>query len=242
MASTAMTFRIQPGMTPATIEFAEEALGPRRAGHDASRAKLGITREKVWVENTNRGDTLVFYLEGGDLDASMSMLGESNSMYDLWFREKIYALTGSDWCDFRQVKPAELIFESPPRIADGNAAATAIVLHVLPGETDELRELMAALAGPRAEDYGDFLARHGLYRVRMYLQPREDAGTVIMYAEGRDPGTAIATFARSSEPFDAWFREELLKINGTDFIRRQTAPAPHLVLDWRAPVKGRQAA
>ncbi len=242
MASTAMTFRIQPGMTPSAIDFAEEVLGPRRAEHDASRAKLGITRERVWVENTNAGDMLVFYFEGDDLDVAMSMLGESNSMHDLWFREKMFAVTGSDWCDFRQVKPSELVFESPPRPPEEEAGAVTLVLPVLPGETREMRELLAALAGPRAEDYGGFLSRYDLWQVRMFLQHRDGGDTVIMYVEGREPGAAIASFARSSQPFDAWLREELLKINGTDYIRRQTAPAPHLILDWRAPVAGEKAA
>ena len=242
MSSTAITFRILPGMTPAALGFIKEAVGPRGAEHDESRRRLGITREKAWIENTNEGDVLVFFFEGGDLKAAMSMLGESDNMYDLWFREKMFTLTGADLCDLRQVKPSELIFEAQVDTPGGGAASTAVVLHILPGETGEMSQLVEQLAGPRAEEYRDMLQRHGLERSRMYLQRRPSGETVVLYAEGRDPGASIAGFARSSQPFDAWLREMMLKVNGTDFIRRQTAPPPHLLLDWKASEAGSKAA
>jgi hypothetical protein len=64
---------------------------------------------------------------------------------------------------------------------------------------------------------------------------------IILHAEGDEPASAISRFARSSHPFDAWMREELLYLCGIDFIRRQTAPAPHLVFDWRELAEAKAA-
>ncbi len=242
MSSTAIAFRIMPGMTPSALDFIKEAVGPRLAEHDESRRHLGIRLEKAWIENTNEGDMLVFFFEGDDLEASMSMLGESNSMFDLWYREKMFTLTGDDLCDYRQTKPADLIFESSVETPNEGAASTAVVLHVLPGEKGEMLEFVKGLAGPRTEEYRDFLSRHGLQRVRIYLQERSHGETAVLYAEGKDPGSSIAAFARSSQPFDAWQREMMLKINGTDFIRRRKAPPPHLLLEWKATEAGTRAA
>ena len=242
MAATAKMFPILPGMTPAVLEFAEEVLGPRRAEHDESHRVLGLTAEKMWVEPTNEGDVLIIYLEGDDLDKSMRMLGESSHNYDLWFKEKFYTLTGADLCDIRVAGPAKLEFESP--LVEGRVpgAATATAFHVSEGRLDDFqRFLKDELGGAHADAYRDYLTRFGITRERFYLDLTPKGERVVLYIEGDDPAGAVTRFARSSHPFDAWLREEMLYLNGIDYIRRQTAPPPHLILDWKAPAREKAA-
>jgi hypothetical protein len=241
MSSTAIVFHIVPGMTPKVIDFVREALGPRLAEHEESRRRLGITLEKAWIETSNEGDILVFYFEGDDMDTAMSMLGESDHAYDLWFREKMFALTGADLCDFRLVSPSSLVFEAPGRLSEGTVASVATAFPVLPGRDEDLIKLLDELSGPRRQEYIEYMGRYGLIGERFYLERRPDGEKVVLYAEGDDPAGAISVFARSSHPFDVWLREEMLYINGIDFIRRQTAPPPHLVLDWQVGVRAKAA-
>lgn len=239
MASTVVMFHIQPGMTPAVLDFMEEAVGPRLAEHDASRKHLGISVEKAWIEPTNEGDVLVFYFEADDLETALGKMGESELIYDLWFRDKMFALTGADLCDLRVLTPAELVFEAQAK--EGPSSSLATVFPILPGKKEEWLALLAELKGPRADEYNGYLWRFGITSEKLYVQGTPRAEMVILYAEGDDPAGAVARFARSHHPFDVWLREEMLYLNGIDFIRRQTAPAPHLVLDWHMPVKSKAA-
>lgn len=232
ITSTAVTFHLLPGMTPKVIEFAGEMAGDRKLKHEESRSRLGITAERMWTEPTNAGDVLVFYFEGPDIERSLMAIGESSELHDIWFREKIFALTGADLCDYRQIKAAELLFESPELRHEGPVESVATVFHVLPGMLDDWRAWLTELTVARRTEYEDYLARYGLTRERFFLRDASGEHTVVLYAEGQDPAGAISRFARSNHPFDVWIREELLQLSGIDFIRRGTAPAPHLVFAW----------
>ncbi|MBE0428759.1 MAG: hypothetical protein IBX61_02680 [Thermoleophilia bacterium] len=237
MESTALMFYIEPGMTPECLKFAEEAMGPRRAEHDESRRRLGITAEKVWIENTNEGDVMIFYLESNDIAKSLAMIGESDHVYDLWFREKIFELTGIDLCDYRTVSGTELAYESPRLEPRGPSSSVAAVFPLLPGMKEEWLAMLEVRSGPRREEYLDYLSRHGFSLEKLYVQPTRKGERVILYVEGDDPAGAIARFARSNHPFDVWIREEMLRFNGIDFIRRETAPPPHSIMDWHSEAK-----
>lgn len=230
ITSTAVSYHIAPGMTPKVFDFVREIAGPRLAEHEASRGRLGITTERVWIEPTNEGDMLIFYFEGPDIERSLMAIGESVDLHDIWFREKVFALTGADLCDYRQIKAAELVFESSE--LGMPAGFTASVFHVQPGKLDQWRTWVREMTEDRREEYTDHLSRYGLTRECFYLRHRQDQDTVILYAEGEDPAESLRRFARSNHPFDVWMRQELLLLSGIDFIRRQTAPPPHLVLEW----------
>lgn len=241
LSSTAIMFHILPGMTPKVLEFTREALGPRLGEHDESRKRLGIAVENAWIENTNEGDLLIFYFEGKNLEESFKKMGESELIYDLWFRDKMFALTGADLCDFRMFAPSELVFESPVLEPKGPLGSVATVYPVLPGKKDEWIALLEELQGPRDEEDRGYLWRYGLTIEKLFVQTTPKGEMVILYAEGDDPADAISRFARSHHPFDVWLREEMLYLNGIDFIRRQTAPPPHLVLDWKTGVRAKAA-
>ncbi len=238
--STAAVFHIAPGMTPKVLEFAGEIQEQRFSEHEESRRRLGISHERAWIETSNEGDLLIFYFEGDDLDRSMMIIGESDNLHDIWFREKIFALTGADLCDYRQIKPAELLYASQ-ETGTNEAASAATAFPVLPGKVDELRFWLHDATVTRADDYRDYQQRYGLGGERFFLRHTGQGDMIIMYAEGEDPAAAIARFARSSHPFDVWMREELLNLCGIDFIRRQTAPPPRLVLDWKLPAGAKAA-
>lgn len=241
LSSTAIMFHILPGKTPKVIEFAREALGPRLGEHEESRRRLGMTTEKAWIENTNAGDILIFYLEAGDLERAFKMMGESEHAYDLWFRNEMSALTGVDLGDSGALTPSELVFESPALEPKAPGGSVATVYPVLPGKKDEWLRLLRELKGPRDEEYRGYLWRYGLTVEKLFLQAMPKGEMVIMYAEGDAPAEAIARFARSHHPFDVWLREEMLYLNGIDFIRRQTAPPPHLILDWKTVPRAKAA-
>ena len=56
--------------------------GERAAGHRASRARHGITREATWIQPTPGGDLAVVLLESDDLAASLFGLATSSDPFD----------------------------------------------------------------------------------------------------------------------------------------------------------------
>jgi hypothetical protein len=70
--------------------------GERKAEHEASRKRFGITRESVWIQSTPGGDVAVVLLEAPDLQAAMGGLASSDEPFDRWFREHVRDVHGID--------------------------------------------------------------------------------------------------------------------------------------------------
>ena len=70
--------------------------GERRASHRAARARLGITREAVWIQPTPAGDVAVVYMEADDLPAALEGMAASQEPFDRWFREHVRDVHGVD--------------------------------------------------------------------------------------------------------------------------------------------------
>ncbi len=73
--------------------------GDRAAGHRASRARHGITREATWIQPTPTGDLAIVLLESDDLAASLFGVATSEDPFDVWFRMHIRAVHGIDLAD-----------------------------------------------------------------------------------------------------------------------------------------------
>ena len=96
MASYGFMVPILPGMTERNRAFAAELLGARHAEYAASRARLGVTQERVWVQETPQGSFSVVYLEADDLGRAFGGLATSSDSFDVWWREQILAIHGID--------------------------------------------------------------------------------------------------------------------------------------------------
>ena len=70
--------------------------GPRRDAHRASRERLGITAESVWIQPTPAGDVAVVHLEAEDLQRAFAGIATSVEPFDQWFREHCLDVHGLD--------------------------------------------------------------------------------------------------------------------------------------------------
>lgn len=98
MQCVAFAVPILPGKTEADRSAMRSVAdgGERKAAHDASRKRHGITREAVWIQQTPGGDVAVVYLEADDLQAAFAGLGSSTDPFDSWFREVLRDVHGFD--------------------------------------------------------------------------------------------------------------------------------------------------
>jgi hypothetical protein len=97
MQCIAFAAPIRPGQTE-TDRAAMQSVsaGERKAAHQSSRERHGITREAVWIQQTPAGDMAVVYLEAGDLQAAFAGIGSSQEPFDTWFRGLIRDVHGID--------------------------------------------------------------------------------------------------------------------------------------------------
>lgn len=83
--------------------------GKRQAAHSASRERLGITRESVWIQSTPAGDVAVVHLEARDAAAALRGMGTSDDPFDRWFREHCADVHGIDLAE--PLLPLEQVLE-----------------------------------------------------------------------------------------------------------------------------------
>lgn len=95
--SVAFTVPLLPDMTELDRSVMQSCWhGARRADHEASRRRLGITRESVWIQPTSDGDVAVVLVEADDIGAAMAGIGSSDLAFDRWFREHCLRVHGID--------------------------------------------------------------------------------------------------------------------------------------------------
>ena len=68
--------------------------GERRAAFEASRRRLGINREAIYVQSTPIGDVAVVYWEADDVEAALKGMATSDEAHDVWFRDHVREVHG----------------------------------------------------------------------------------------------------------------------------------------------------
>jgi hypothetical protein len=94
MPGIVLTFPILAGKVEAWRRFCQELAGSRRQPYEASRQRLGITRERLALVETNFGSTAVTTLESPDLGRALGQIMASELPFDVWYRERLQDLHG----------------------------------------------------------------------------------------------------------------------------------------------------
>ena len=118
MSGIVLTFPILSGKVEAWRRFCQELSGSRRLPYEASRQRMGITRERLALVETSFGATAVTTLEAPDVDRALGQIIASEIPFDIWYRERLQKLHGinlAGYEQFAQPTPVpdnqELLFE-----------------------------------------------------------------------------------------------------------------------------------
>jgi hypothetical protein len=118
MSGIVLTFPILDGKVEAWRRFCQELCGFRQKPYEASRQRLGITRERLALVETSFGATAVTTLEALDVAQALGQIITSELPFDIWYREKLQELHGVNLAGYEQfAQPTplppnqELIFE-----------------------------------------------------------------------------------------------------------------------------------
>lgn len=97
MAKYAFFNPIKPNKVEDWKRCVAEMKGARNAELKASRSKVGLTREDVWLQHTPMGDFAVVYWEAPDIGKVFHHLLTSDAPFDKWFRDQVLiAVHGMD--------------------------------------------------------------------------------------------------------------------------------------------------
>jgi hypothetical protein len=118
MPGIILTFPIVAGKVEAWRRFCQELSGSRRQMYEASRRRLGITRERVTLVETAFGSAAVTTIEAPDVDRALGQIIASKLPFDRWYREQVRELHGINLAGYERFQQQtslppnqELIFE-----------------------------------------------------------------------------------------------------------------------------------
>jgi hypothetical protein len=195
----------------------------------ASRARLGVTRERGWGQVTPAGDVFLLMLEGPDPVEANKQFAASQEPFDLWFKDRFGSLMGADFGQPIPIHP-ELIYRSVPEDREAKESV-AVAIPLLPGKTDVHRRLAEEVKGPRREAFDAFHVRAGVTE-DWWIEATPVGDLVLLYLESDDLGSAMAHLAQSQDETEVWFKKTLLETQGIDWSG-PPPPLPELLFDWR---------
>ncbi len=118
MPGIVLTFRILPGKVEAWRRFCQEMAGSRSTLYEASRRRLGITRERMALVENAFGAAAVTTFEAQNIGLALGQIISSNLPFDDWYRQQLDELHGVNLTRYEQFaqpapasQPQELLFE-----------------------------------------------------------------------------------------------------------------------------------
>ena len=102
MSGIVLTFPILSGKVEAWRRFCQELAGSRRIPYEASRQRLGITRERLALVDTAFGATAVTTLEAPNVAQALGKIIASQLPFDTWYREQLLELHGVNLAGYEQ--------------------------------------------------------------------------------------------------------------------------------------------
>jgi hypothetical protein len=113
-----LTLPLGAGKVESWRRFCQELSGSRRQPYEASRRRLGITRERLALVESPFGASAVTTLEAADVNLALAGLIGSDLPFESWYRERLQDLHGVILTRFEQfvqhnppAQPQELLFE-----------------------------------------------------------------------------------------------------------------------------------
>jgi hypothetical protein len=109
-------------------------------------------------------------------------------------------------------------------------SAIAVMFPILPGKREKLFEFAKALSGDRSEEYA--ASQASVTQETWFLQETPTGDFLIVHFESPDPAAVFGALAASTDPFDAWFRQQAQECSGID-LSQPMPGLPQTVFTYR---------
>ncbi|MGH2557557.1 MAG: hypothetical protein ACRDJH_00725 [Thermomicrobiales bacterium] len=114
MAVIAMALPILPGKLDSWRQRMDEITGARWAEFGASRQRQGVSRQRLWLQQTPAGNIEIILLETDDPARTFGDIATSQEPFDVWFRQFVLEHYGLDLTQPAPGPPSELILDWSP--------------------------------------------------------------------------------------------------------------------------------
>jgi hypothetical protein len=211
-------------------------LEAKSAEFDANRKAFGLTRQRVWLQQTPMGALAVIHEQWPTLEAMhgamMKMMADgSKDEFMTWFFQRVGELHGVDMnVMLKSMKPSVLYAANGA--ADEAKPGVAFVVPIVEGKLDTWKAMTAEFIGPRRDEIVASRQAVGLSFEAAWLMETPMGPMVYVYHESDDLPGVMAKMAASESQVDKDFLAAVKDIHGFD-VSQPMAP-PQLALDWTA--------
>jgi hypothetical protein len=101
--------------------------------------------------------------------------------------------------------------------------AIAFAVPILPGRTEEAKQLAQQLQGPGRQAHEESRHRLGITEEQIWIQPMTQGDLALLYLEAEHPDRVFPGLASLPDPVDLWLRDQLA-IQGLDLAQLATEP------------------
>ncbi len=108
----------------------------------------------------------------------------------------------------------------------------AFAAPIQPGKTEEFRQFVADLNGPKKTEYQASRKQAGFTREDIFLQKTPLGEMVVVVQEAETEKGALDSLQSMKDPFNVWFFQNMKDIHGMEVIGPET-PKNELLLDYR---------
>lgn len=113
--------------------FCQALAGARLPQYEASRRRLGITREQLTLLETPLGAVTVSTLEAHDVGAALSLMLTSTQPFDSWYREQLELIHGISLTQAAHFANPHVHLPDPPEVLFEWSLTTAAPLALAKG-------------------------------------------------------------------------------------------------------------
>lgn len=110
-----------------------------------------------------------------------------------------------------------------------------LVLPVREGKREALQQFVSALSGSRRSELDR--AQTTVTRETWFLQAMPMGDLLSIYFESPSAMNVAINLATSDEPFDLWFKSQILDITGVDMNNPPQMAPPEMLLQWQKPTQ-----
>jgi hypothetical protein len=105
--------------------------------------------------------------------------------------------------------------------------------HIPESRIEEFRSFSEELLRRRRRDTDSLFRRFGVASESWHVQRTAGGAIVILTTWVDDLERAPRALAASRDPFHVWFKQQLLRLTGTDPNREPLGPSKQVVFEWR---------
>lgn len=221
--------RNREGVEAFTSELRERAEATRRF-----YTSLGVRRESWFYQESPAGPIVIGVTDiEGPIEPRAEQYAESEDRFSLWFKQRVYDLSGVDPNETPKGPPSDTIFDS----ADGRDVdpSVRLVVRAYPVKSREaLVDFANELQSKRATEMRRFYDGFQVERETWHLQDTPKGPMAIAVAALGNPEDTGQAFAESEDPFAVWFKQKVEETTGVDPNKTPLGPPSEQVFEFVA--------